>query len=83
MQGVAVETVRGMENDPQELCVVGISQPIEASIASTLARVWAMGQIPQTREAIFGTCSIVLPMASFSIPLTGVMESQSPRSTIP
>jgi hypothetical protein len=52
-------------------------------MASMLARQWAIGQIPQTREAIFGTWSIVLPMASFSIPLTGVMESQSPRSTIP
>ncbi|OPY40448.1 MAG: hypothetical protein A4E41_01421 [Methanoregulaceae archaeon PtaU1.Bin066] len=65
------------------LASLGISQRMEASMDSIPARVWAIGQIPQTRDAIFGTWSIVFPRASFSTPLTGVMESQSPRSMIP
>src|SRR5512138_3082422 len=56
---------------------------MDASIASVPARLWAIGQIPQTRDAILGTCSGVLPTASFSTPLTGVMEHQLPVSMIP
>ncbi len=61
----------------------GISQPIDASMAPIPASVCASGQIPQTRDAILGAWCIVLPTHSFSIPLTGVILSQSPRSIIP
>src|SRR5512136_2045472 len=56
---------------------------MDASIASVAAIVWAIGQIPQTRDAILGTCSGVFPTASLSTPLTGVMEHQLPVSMIP
>jgi hypothetical protein len=56
---------------------------MDASIASVAARLCATGQIPQTRDAILGTCSGVFPTASFSTPLTGVMEHQLPVSMMP
>ena len=61
----------------------GTSHRMDASIDSMPASVWAIGQMPQTRDAILGTCSIVFPMASFSMPLTGVMEHQLPVSIMP